>query len=248
MRGAGLAGVVARQGQAHHGPGRAPDAAAGGPARAGLHRPGAEPALGRRHHLRGRPGPGSSTSPSSSTCSPAAIVGWRRLDLACAPTWPWTPSSTALWHPPPRRRQDLTGLVHHSDRGVQYLSIRYTERLAEAGAVASVGSHGRLLRQRRRRVAHRPVQDRTDPPPRSLEGPRRRRARHPGMGRLVQPPTAARRTAATSRPPSTRTTTTVTHSPPSHSPRQNRASTEPGAVQGRPPTSQVRVAASRAAG
>ena len=34
------------------------------------------------------------------------------------------------------------GLVHHSDRGVQYVSIRYTERLAEAGLVPSVGSIG----------------------------------------------------------------------------------------------------------
>ena len=34
------------------------------------------------------------------------------------------------------------GLVHHSDRGVQYLSIRYTERLAEAGIEPSVGSVG----------------------------------------------------------------------------------------------------------
>jgi transposase InsO family protein len=33
-------------------------------------------------------------------------------------------------------------LVHHSDRGVQYLSIRYTERLAEAGIAPSVGSVG----------------------------------------------------------------------------------------------------------
>ena len=43
-----------------------------------------------------------------------------------------------------RRRadQDVTGLVHHSDRGVQYRAIRYTERLAEAEAVASVGSKG----------------------------------------------------------------------------------------------------------
>ncbi len=32
--------------------------------------------------------------------------------------------------------------MHHSDRGGQYLSIRYTERLAEAGAVTSVGSRG----------------------------------------------------------------------------------------------------------
>jgi transposase InsO family protein len=37
---------------------------------------------------------------------------------------------------------DLDGLVHHSDRGSQYLSIRYTERLAEAGVVTSVGSRG----------------------------------------------------------------------------------------------------------
>ena len=37
---------------------------------------------------------------------------------------------------------DLGGLVHHSDRGVQYRAIRYTQRLAEAGAVASVGSKG----------------------------------------------------------------------------------------------------------
>jgi putative transposase len=37
---------------------------------------------------------------------------------------------------------DLQGLVHHSDRGVQYRAIRYTQRLAEAGAVASVSSKG----------------------------------------------------------------------------------------------------------
>lgn len=33
-------------------------------------------------------------------------------------------------------------LIHHSDRGVQYLSIRYIERLAEPGVVTSVGSRG----------------------------------------------------------------------------------------------------------
>ncbi len=36
----------------------------------------------------------------------------------------------------------LDGLIHHSDRGVQYRAIRYTQRLAEAGAIASVGSKG----------------------------------------------------------------------------------------------------------
>jgi putative transposase len=39
------------------------------------------------------------------------------------------------------RRPDC-GLIHHSDRGVQYLSIRYTERLADIGAQPSVGSTG----------------------------------------------------------------------------------------------------------
>lgn len=37
---------------------------------------------------------------------------------------------------------DAEGLIHHSDRGVQYLSIRYSERLLEAGIDASVGSVG----------------------------------------------------------------------------------------------------------
>ena len=37
---------------------------------------------------------------------------------------------------------DNARLIHHSDRGVQYLSIRYTERLSEAGITPSVGSVG----------------------------------------------------------------------------------------------------------
>ena len=45
----------------------------------------------------------------------------------------------ALWD---RRPSDDDGLVHHSDRGSQYLSIKYTERLAEAGVEPSVGSVG----------------------------------------------------------------------------------------------------------
>jgi putative transposase len=66
------------------------------------------------------------------------IVGWRvsnslHTELALDAL------EMAIWR---RQRQDLTGLIHHSDRGVQYLSIRYTERLAETGAVCSVGSRG----------------------------------------------------------------------------------------------------------
>jgi transposase InsO family protein len=41
-----------------------------------------------------------------------------------------------------RRPQHRGGLVHHSDRGSQYVSIKYTERLAEAGIEPSVGSVG----------------------------------------------------------------------------------------------------------
>lgn len=43
----------------------------------------------------------------------------------------------AIWS-----RSGIDGVVHHSDRGSQYLSIRYSERLAEAGAQPSVGSVG----------------------------------------------------------------------------------------------------------
>ena len=45
----------------------------------------------------------------------------------------------ALFDRQPERDE---ALVHHSDRGSQYVSIRYTERLAEAGIEPSVGSRG----------------------------------------------------------------------------------------------------------
>jgi transposase InsO family protein len=64
------------------------------------------------------------------------IVGWRvsnslRSDLALDAL------EQAL-----HARPDIDHLVHHSDRGVQYLSLRYTERLVEAGIEPSVGSVG----------------------------------------------------------------------------------------------------------
>jgi putative transposase len=40
------------------------------------------------------------------------------------------------------RTDSLEGLIHHSDRGVQYLSVRYSDRLAVKDIVASVGSKG----------------------------------------------------------------------------------------------------------
>ena len=64
------------------------------------------------------------------------VVGWRvasslRSDLALDAL------EQALYD-----RETDAGLVHHSDRGVQYLSIRYTEHLAEAGIESSMGSRG----------------------------------------------------------------------------------------------------------
>jgi putative transposase len=41
-----------------------------------------------------------------------------------------------------RRPTKGSGLIHHSDRGAQYVAIKYTERLAEAGVEPSVGSVG----------------------------------------------------------------------------------------------------------
>jgi transposase InsO family protein len=41
-----------------------------------------------------------------------------------------------------RQPKDAGGLIHHSDHGSQYLSVRYTERLAEVGVGTSVGSGG----------------------------------------------------------------------------------------------------------
>jgi putative transposase len=66
------------------------------------------------------------------------IVGWRasnslRSDLALDAL------EQALYDRP---AHESPRLVHHSDRGVQYLSIRYTERLGDAGIERSVGSKG----------------------------------------------------------------------------------------------------------
>ena len=68
------------------------------------------------------------------------VVGWQlsrslRTDLALDAL------EMGIWTRT-REGRDVTGLTHHSDKGVQYVAIRYTQRLAQAGAVASVGSTG----------------------------------------------------------------------------------------------------------
>ena len=64
------------------------------------------------------------------------IVGWRvatsmRTDLVLDAL------EQALW-----ASKGAEGVIHHSDRGGQYLSISYTEPLAETGVASSVGSRG----------------------------------------------------------------------------------------------------------
>jgi transposase InsO family protein len=66
------------------------------------------------------------------------IVGWR-VSSSLATDFVLDALEQAIYD---RCRADIGDLVHHSDRGTQYLSMRYTERLAEAGIEPSVGSRG----------------------------------------------------------------------------------------------------------
>ena len=68
------------------------------------------------------------------------IVGWQ-LSTSLHTDLALDALEMGLWARA-REGRDLSELIHHSDRGVQYRAIRYTQRLAEAGAVASVGSRG----------------------------------------------------------------------------------------------------------
>jgi putative transposase len=68
------------------------------------------------------------------------IVGWRTA--ARMPTeLPLDALEMALWTRA-RAGHDTCGVVHHSDAGTQYTAIRYADRLAAAGALASIGSVG----------------------------------------------------------------------------------------------------------
>jgi transposase InsO family protein len=66
------------------------------------------------------------------------IVGWR-VSRSMRSDFVLDALEQALFDRQPERTE---ALVHHSDRGSQYVSIRYTERLAEAGIEPSVGSRG----------------------------------------------------------------------------------------------------------
>src|SRR5262245_35311229 len=115
------------------------------------------------------------------------IVGWR-LSSSLATDFVLDALEQALYD---RGDAMPSGLVHHSDRGTQYLSMRYTDQLAEAGIAPSVGSRGDSY-DCARRIHHRALQDRGHSAERSVAPSRVRRIRHPRVGRLVQSPTVAR--------------------------------------------------------
>ena len=66
------------------------------------------------------------------------IVGWR-VSASLQTDFVLDALEQAIYD---RRGHALDGLVHHSDHGTQYLSMRYTDRLADAGIAPSVGSRG----------------------------------------------------------------------------------------------------------
>ena len=81
----------------------------------------------------------SSIWPSSSTFTPARFVGWAmeshlRTELVVDAL------QMAVW-----RRKPAPGLVHHSDQGVQYTALSFSERLREVGISPSMGRTGSAL-------------------------------------------------------------------------------------------------------
>ena len=85
-----------------------------------------------------------------------------------------------------RQGVKVAGLIHHSDAGSEYLSIRYGAELAAAGIAPSVGSVGDSYDNALAECGHRPVQDRGHRPPGAMGNPRPGRGRHQRMGQLVQ--------------------------------------------------------------
>ena len=145
---------------------------------------------GSRTSPTSRPGAASSTSPSSSTSSRAASSAGA-CRARCGLTSRSTRSSRRSVSGSRRRRR---ALVHHSDRGVQYLSIRYTERLVDAGIEPSVGSRGDSYDNALAESVIGLFKTEVIPSAGTVAGSRRRRIRDARMGRVVQPPTAARTT------------------------------------------------------
>ena len=121
-----------------------------------------------------------------------AIVGWsaashKRAKLVLDAL------QMALWRRDRSGHPAGPGLIHHSDAGSQYTSFRFTAHLIESGIDASIGTVGDAYDNALMEIGDRPVQDRADQTARALEDPRRGRAGHRRIHRLVQHQEASRR-------------------------------------------------------
>ena len=110
------------------------------------------------------------------------IIGWQTstslyTDLALHAL------EMAVWQ---RKRQgaDLSGLVHHFNRGVQFRAIHYGQALSECDAATSVGSKGDSFLHCPDQGTQHAVQGQAHPQPGTLAGHRRRRPRHRRVGPL----------------------------------------------------------------
>lgn len=123
------------------------------------------------------PGQGSLTRRSSRTFSRARIVAWA------------VPPSLTMQAPPMQALNMVTFMTtvgatlnHHGDRGVQYVSLAYSKKLAELGRHRIGGLPRRLVRHRSGGVRQRGPQSRTDPRAQALTHDRGSRTGDPGMG------------------------------------------------------------------
>jgi putative transposase len=107
------------------------------PGRSKLHGDAAESALGVRLHVR-RDLAGFCVRRFCDRRVCRRIVGWR-VSSSLVTDFVLDALEQAIYD---RGGQTIDGLVHHSDRGTQYLSMRYTDRLRDAGIAPSVGSRG----------------------------------------------------------------------------------------------------------
>lgn len=135
-----------------------------------------------------RPGPGSSMSRSCRTCSDSGSwAGGRRP--RCAAISPSMRSSMRSGNAAARSRTSPASSITPTAGSVPLDRLHRAPHRRRGAGLGRVARG--LLRQRRRGVRLRALQDRTHQKTRSLAGPGRRRDRDPGMGRLVQPPPAA---------------------------------------------------------
>ena len=114
------------------------------------------------------------------------IVGWR-IGTTMSTQLVLDALEQAVWT---RQREGSTldSVVAHSDRGSQYTSIKYTERLAEAGIAASVGSVGDSYDNALAETINGLYKTEVIKPRRPWRTLDAVEYRHRGMGRLVQPP------------------------------------------------------------